>query len=254
MKYLIFLDIDGTILPPWGTSVPPRTVAGIRRAQAEGHKVFINSGRAIGIIPKDLLDTVKPDGIVAGLGVWIRADGKQMLAETVPTEDVLFAMHYGREIGNTVILEAENGCIGIGPRPWAVVEHRVRTPEEYPVRFPDLRVSKMTFSEPLRPEEVRVLAERFSVFSHPTYAEVGVKGYSKATGMELLRKYYGADHAHVVAMGDSDNDSEMLRAAGISVAMGNAVDGIRDIADFVTLDCRDGGVGYAIEQLVLGKE
>ena len=122
------------------------------------------------------------------------------------------------------------------------------------MRFPDLRVSKMTFSEPLRPEEVRVLAERFSVFNHPTYAEVGVKGYSKATGMELLRKYYGADHAHVVAMGDSDNDSEMLRAAGISVAMGNAVDGIRDIADFVTLDCRDGGVGYAIEQLVLGKE
>ena len=82
MKYLIFLDIDGTILP-WNAPISPRTVDGIRRAQAEGHKVFINSGRAIGIIPKDLLDTVKPDGIVAGLGVWIRADGKQMLAEKI---------------------------------------------------------------------------------------------------------------------------------------------------------------------------
>ena len=253
MKYLIFLDIDGTILAEDGT-VHPRTVDGIRRAQAEGHKIFINSGRSVGTIPESLLNTVKPDGIVAGLGVWIYADGKQMLAETVPTEDVLFAMHYGQKIKNTVILEGENGCIGFGPRAWGVVEHRVESPEELPERFPDLRVSKMTFTEPLKPEEVRTLAERFAVFNHPVYAEVGIKGYSKATGMELLRRYYGADHAHVVAMGDSDNDSEMLRAAGIPVAMGNAVDGIRDIARFVSTDCRDGGVGYAIEQLVLGKD
>ena len=253
MKYLIFLDIDGTLIDEEGT-VHPRTLDAIRRAQAEGHKIFINSGRSIGIILKALLDTVRPDGIVAGLGVWVSADGRQMLAETVPAEDVIYAMHFGMEIGNTVVLEGENGCIGIGPRPWGVVEHRLDTPEEYLTRFPDLRVSKMTFTEPLSEQSVRTLSERFSVFNHPTYAEVGVRGYSKATGMELLREYYGADNAHVVAMGDSDNDSEMLRAAGISVVMGNAVDSVRELASFVTLDCRDGGVGYAIEQLVLGKE
>ena len=91
----------------------------------------------------------------------------------------------------------------------------------------------------------------FAVFNHPTYAEVGLKGYSKATGMEFLRLRYGVDNDHIIAMGDSDNDKEMLSAAGIAVAMGNALQSIKEMADFVTTDCKDGGVGYAIEKLVL---
>lgn len=252
MKYLIFLDIDGTIFSPAG--IHPRTQDAIRRAQEKGHLVFINTGRSIGIIPGKVLQLVRPDGIVGGLGAWIRVGDQLLLAETMPTEDVLFAMRLGVKMNNTVILEGENGCIAIGDCPWAVVEDRVNTPEELETRYPHLRVTKLTFVNPLTPYEIAELTPRFAVFNHPTYAEVGIKGYSKATGMELLRERYGVDRAHVIAMGDSDNDTEMLGAAGISVAMGNAVDSIKALADFVTLPCDDGGVGYAIERLVLEKE
>jgi hydroxymethylpyrimidine pyrophosphatase-like HAD family hydrolase len=55
-------------------------------------------------------------------------------------------------------------------------------------------------------------------------------------------------------MGDSDNDTLMLEAAGIAVVMGNGHPDVKKIADFISIDCADGGVGYAIEKLILEKE
>ena len=54
-------------------------------------------------------------------------------------------------------------------------------------------------------------------------------------------------------MGDSENDRTMLETAGIGVAMDNSPDKIKKIADFVSTDCQDGGVAYAIDKLVLKK-
>lgn len=55
----------------------------------------------------------------------------------------------------------------------------------------------------------------------------------------------------VIALGDSDNDLEMLRYAGVGVAMGNAAPHIRDAADRVTASCDEDGVAIAIEELCL---
>jgi hydroxymethylpyrimidine pyrophosphatase-like HAD family hydrolase len=72
--------------------------------------------------------------------------------------------------------------------------------------------------------------------------------------MEFLRERFGIDKDHVIAMGDSDNDTLMLEAAGIAVVMGNGHPDVKKIADFISIDCADGGVGYAIEKLILEKE
>jgi hydroxymethylpyrimidine pyrophosphatase-like HAD family hydrolase len=112
----------------------------------------------------------------------------------------------------------------------------------------------MTYVRPLTEEGTKMLEPHFAVFNHPTYSEIGLKGYSKATGMEFLRERFGIDKDHVIAMGDSDNDTLMLEAAGIAVVMGNGHPDVKKIADFISIDCADGGVGYAIEKLILEKE
>lgn len=249
---MIFLDIDGTVLSPEG--IHPRTVAGIRRAQEAGHLVFINTGRSIGIIPPEVLEAVRPDGIVAGLGSWIRVGEQLLLSEVVPKDLLLFAMRLSEKYQNPIILEGENDCAGYGEVGWWGAERTLKTPEELFQRFPDPRVSKLTFSKRLTDPEIRELQPYFSVFNHPNYAEVGIPERSKATGMVFLRERFGIDRDHTIAMGDSDNDAEMLRAAGIAVVMGNAPDEVKRLAHLVAPDCRDGGVGIAIEQLLFGAE
>ncbi|MGN1095259.1 MAG: HAD family hydrolase [Eubacteriales bacterium] len=252
MKFLIFLDIDGTIYSDG--KIHPRTVEAVRTAHERGHKVFINSGRSLGIMPKIIMDEIKPDGIVAALGVYISIGDKILLSDDIPKENVVFAMKMADKYEKMLILEGENHSASYRGVCYLGEELEVSGTDDLYKRFPDIRVSKFTFPKRLSDEEEKELSKRFKVFNHPTYAEVGLLGYSKATGMEVVRKHFGIDKSHVIAMGDSHNDSEMLMAAGISVAMGNAPDEIKAIADFVTLDCKEGGVGYAIEKLVLQNE
>lgn len=252
MKYLIFLDIDGTVLSDG--KIHPRTVNGVREAQARGHMVFINTGRSMNIIPKIVLDELRPDGIVGGLGAYIRVGEKVLLSETVPKELIKLSMDVAEKFDNTVIMEGENASISFLRTTYLGSENRVYSVDEIFERFPDINISKMTYAKPLTYEGTKMLEPYFAVFNHPTYSEIGLPNYSKATGMELLRRKYGVDEAHIIAMGDSGNDTLMLEAAGIAVVMGNGHPDVKKMADFISIDCADGGVGYAIEKLILEKE
>ena len=252
MKYLIFLDIDGTILD--NGKIHPRTVDGVREAQKRGHMVFINTGRSMSIIPKTVLDNVKPDGIVGGLGAYIRVGDEVFLSETAPANLIKLSMDVAKMSNNTVILEGENESVSFLGTTYLGKDHEVESVEDVFARFPNINVEKMTYVRPLTEEGTKMLEPYFAVFNHPTYSEIGLKGYSKATGMEFLRERYGIDKDHVIAMGDSDNDTLMLQAAGIAVVLGNGHPDVKKIADFISIDCADGGVGYAIEKLILEKE
>ncbi len=117
-----------------------------------------------------------------------------------------------------------------------------------------MRVSKFTFEKPLTSDEICELSKHFSVFNHPNYSEIGQKLFSKASGMSFLREFFKIPKEHTIAMGDSGNDIMMLSEAGIAVAMGNACDEVKNISDFVTLTCDEGGVGYAIDKIIFGQK
>ena len=72
---------------------------------------------------------------------------------------------------------------------------------------------------------------------------------SKGSAIKILADYLGIPISEVAAFGDSPNDEDMLRAAGFSVAMGNAVESIKQVADFVTLRNDENGITYALEHI-----
>ena len=67
--------------------------------------------------------------------------------------------------------------------------------------------------------------------------------------MKRLADALGISMADTVAVGDSNNDSEMLQCAGISIAMGNAIEAIKDMADYVTTDVMADGIWNALAWL-----
>ena len=68
------------------------------------------------------------------------------------------------------------------------------------------------------------------------------KTASKAQGLLRLCDYYGIDVKDTYAFGDSMNDYEIVQTAGTGIAMGNALDVLKEAADYVTADIREDGV------------
>ena len=83
--------------------------------------------------------------------------------------------------------------------------------------------------------------------------EIGGETTSKATAIMNLCNILGIEEKNVMAVGDSPNDSEMIMAAGLGIAMGNALDEGKAIADYVTLSNEEDGVAYAVRKFILDK-
>lgn len=81
--------------------------------------------------------------------------------------------------------------------------------------------------------------------------DVTPPGINKAVGLSKLADYLGIKQAEVMAAGDGDNDLDMIKYAGVGVAMENAIADLKEVASFITKDCDDNGIAYAIEKLVL---
>ncbi len=253
MRYLIFLDIDGTLLSRGG--VPPRNATAIREAIEQGHLVFINTGRSKGNIPFSHLKDVPLTGIVAGLGSYIEMEDQVLFSHAMSGEEITYAMQIAREIRTGLVLEGEQLLLDYLPEHinphWGKDRPAVASVEDMERRFPSCRISKISFTNPISEESVKKLSEWLGVISHATYAEVFSKGLSKATAMDFLKRHFDVSDDHVIAMGDSHNDVEMLRAAGIAVVMGDGNPDVKLLADFISVPSGEGGVGQALEELIL---
>ena len=81
--------------------------------------------------------------------------------------------------------------------------------------------------------------------------EVNHRSANKGAGLKQLCQILKLEPGTVMAIGDSDNDLRMLEFAGLSIAMGNASDDIKAVANHVTLPFYEDGVAHAIEKYVM---
>ena len=86
-------------------------------------------------------------------------------------------------------------------------------------------------------------------FAEAFNLEMSPANITKGSGLIELCDFLKIDLSEAVAIGDADNDREILQTAGFSVAMGNSSDEIKNLADFVTLDNDNDGVAAAIEKI-----
>lgn len=90
------------------------------------------------------------------------------------------------------------------------------------------------------------------VRSYSHYVELTHPAVSKGKAIEWLARRWGIDRDQVIAMGDQDNDRSMVEWAGLGVAMGNAIDSLKNAAAFVAPSASEDGAAQVIEQFVLG--
>jgi Cof subfamily protein (haloacid dehalogenase superfamily) len=96
------------------------------------------------------------------------------------------------------------------------------------------------------------LGRDLSVFrSLEPLIEVTSPDVSKGRALATLADYYGIAQSEVMAIGDQDNDIDMIEWAGLGVAMGNASPGAKAVADYVVPSISEEGAAWAIEYFIL---
>lgn len=128
--------------------------------------------------------------------------------------------------------------------------------------FDDVELGNVSKLLAIVPEEDKIVAlieelsERYKgiltiVRSNKEYCEITDINATKGNALRFLADYYGFSKDEIMASGDQDNDYEMLKAAGVGVAMGNASSKLKEIADYVCPAIDEDGLVCAIERYLL---
>jgi len=121
----------------------------------------------------------------------------------------------------------------------------------------DIKISKVIFFNWKRKGEKKILQKiesmhQFEVVKTSKYGyEITNTGNNKGNGIKVIADQLGIVSSEIMTIGDSGNDIEMLKFAGLGVAMGNANEHIKTFADVVTSTNAEDGVAKAINQYVL---
>lgn len=246
-KYGFFLDIDNTLYTKG--VICEKNKKAIDYVRERGHFVFINTARSLSNIPEPVLE-LPIDGYITSIGCSIIINGKKLLCEAFDPNELAEEFDYITQHKMKFLIEGEKMLIGNplykDQSDFTIVENG----SELLRKFGSEIMPKVFIGGVLPEECMEYLSKKHTVFQHPSYAEYAVEGHSKATGMFFAAEKCGIDRRNCVAMGDSVNDLTMLEAAGISVAMGNSSQEIKDKCHIVTCNAADGGVAQAMYEIL----
>ena len=88
----------------------------------------------------------------------------------------------------------------------------------------------------------------------PEWLEIMPKGVSKASALKKICKRGGFTMDEIMAFGDAQNDIQMIESVGIGVAMGNAMEEVKAVANVICDTNLNNGIGKTIDALLMGKE
>ncbi|MGG1314433.1 Cof-type HAD-IIB family hydrolase [Cohnella laeviribosi] len=260
---LVAMDLDDTLLRD-DLSVSEATKAAMAKAIAQGVHLTIATGRMFASA-KQVAEQVGINvPIITYQGSLIRnlLDSQVLYERFVPKETARLLYEYTREHGlylqtyiNDRLYAFNDGekLVAYAKQsniPYIVEPEFDRLPEGHHTKLmiidaPERLQELAPILRPLVGEDVHVTT------SKPNYLEFIHREGTKGHALRFLASHYGIPIEQTIAIGDAWNDREMIEAAGLGVAMANAVPALREIADYVTLSNNEDGVRHVLEKFVL---
>lgn len=268
-RKIVFIDVDGTLCNDDGF-VPESAATAVREARKNGHLVYLCTGRSKAEIYDYIMD-IGFDGIIGAGGGFVEIGGEMLYHKKVSDENVRHLVDFFNEHNVDFYIESNGGLYGsknLIPKLEKILygdvenDHEARLKKENnPNHFiealiigQDLYrndVNKACFLEPEEISFEKIKGEFKNEFEviHCTVpafgddsGELGVPDVHKATAIEILLKHLNIDGKDTIALGDGLNDIEMFEFCELGIAMGNAKQGLKEIADEITDTHDEGGI------------
>lgn len=262
---LLALDLDGTILADLHT-ITPRTQATIKAAVEQGVYVSIATGREYDITHKfvQMLGLTTPTICCQGGLIYNGHTGETLSLEglSVPLAHQLIdlarvrrlALHLylgetrsyteaATPLSREVFVAVGAAINEVSDLKEVIISPPVKGLIVHPAEEADALVAEL---------QTAMNAHLTIIRSHPILIEITSAVVSKGRALETLANYFGVPQSEVMAIGDQDNDIEMIAWAGLGVAMGNASAGAKAVADVIAPPLSEEGAAWAIEKFILG--
>lgn len=254
-----FFDIDGTLVSFKTHKIPQSAVDAIKAFHDQGGRVYISTGRPIAIVTNigQISDIV--DGYITFNGAYTFVGNDDISIDAIPDSDVQVMLKDADVNGYPVIV-----C---GKRDLVVYNYHEIFDEVF---VDELGVTNIDINKPISALQgqpilqltpfFRLDAEKkvmprmphcISARWNPQFTDITRSGADKGNALRMLAAHEGLDISECIAFGDGGNDISILRAAGIGVAMGNAADGVKASADYVTTHIDDDGIANAFRHFEL---
>ena len=248
----IFFDIDGTLISFKTHQMPESTLKALNALREKGIKLFISSGRPEILIHH--IDFFKFDAYILMNGaVCYTGDHDTIYRSIIPEDDLKRLIEYSKESPHPFVF--------VYGKEWFIT-HTNKTVDKISqlidIPAPPIRPIKealqhnvsqiMGYFPQEADEEVfgKILTHCQPMRWHPDFTDITVKGTSKSSGMDKILEYYNIPLEDCMAFGDGGNDIHMLEHAAIGVAMGNAEEKVKAVADYVTASVDDDGLYKAL--------
>ena len=262
---LICTDLDGTLLRNDKT-ISEENREAIEYFKREGGYFTFITGRMY-FTARRLYDMVKPNapiGCINGGGIYDYEKSEYLWSITLPHDaNELVDAVYHAVPGAGIQMNALDKIYFCRDNE-AMKSFRKRTGAPYEAgdhMTLDTPIGKVVFGD--EPENVSKIAEVLSnhprseefdyIRSEKTLYEILPKGSSKGNLLPKLAEILGVDMAKTIAIGDYNNDVSMIEAAGVGVAVANAVDEAKSVADIVTVSNEESAVARIIEMIDSGE-
>ena len=264
---LIALDLDGTALTPQN-KVAESTTAAVRRARAAGVYVVVSTGRICGEARDFAIDLDADDLMVTSGGATLSSISGEgcTMRMSMPWEAAvraaaaverigMIAMIY---VGETLLITPYDD-LGFGSyktnEGYLTSKKVVPSVAEY-IADHHLSVDKIFVRsrDAVTLSRTRAILETIPgvrvMSSAADNLEVITPAADKGNALGMLCRDIGTDLDHAAAIGDSENDFEMLRAVALPIAMGNASDEVKALCRWETDSNAEDGVAHAIDRIL----
>ena len=277
---VIIMDVDGTLVND-KKKITPKTKEALMAAQEQGMILVLASGRPI----SGLTELAKELEMEQNHGILVCFNGSKVI--DCITNEVLFNQTMTVEQGQAVLEHMKkfevkpmidkgdymyvnnvfDNEINFNGKTINIIEYEAHgnnfklCEKDDLAAFADYPLNKiLTAGDPeyLKEHYEEMMAPfkdtLSAMFTAPFYFEFTAKGIDKRKAIDQVLSDLGYKKEEVIAFGDAQNDSTMVQYAGLGVAMDNAVQELKDIADFVTLSNEEDGIAYALDKFVFEKE
>ncbi|MDP4090244.1 MAG: Cof-type HAD-IIB family hydrolase [Bacillota bacterium] len=274
MKYkMLCIDMDGTLLNSQ-KEITEKNKEYLRKAQEAGVKVVITTGRLFTSADyyADLIGIKAP--IISANGAYIREKDR---------DEVIYKALLGRENCCTILevlkkyelipnFHTPNKIFTERKNPHIQMYLKIndRHPEDKKIDIIFVDKWEHVFEEfemeilkclAISEDNERVMKAKGElltleglevVSSSSNNFEVMTRGISKGRAVEILASYYNIVQDEIICIGDNENDASMIQYAGLGVAMGNAEEEIKDMAQYITASNDEDGVAEVVDKFILG--